>query len=129
MKKAISSTLLSALVIPGAGQINNRDYLKGGAIISAVLGALAGFTIKIARDAAQILGTTYEGEITPALATQLATQVQQQNAGIIRLLGLFLLLSGFMEWLMLSSAGRRSTRKGLDPTLRRIGMGRRERIH
>jgi hypothetical protein len=92
MKKVISSTLLSALVIPGAGQINNRDYLKGGAIISAVLGAFAGFTIKIARDAAQILGATHQGEITPALATQLATQVQQQNAGIIRLLGLFLIV-------------------------------------
>lgn len=36
MKKAILSTLSSAFVIPGLGQVINQDLKKGGCILSAV---------------------------------------------------------------------------------------------
>jgi hypothetical protein len=92
MKKVISSTLLSAFVFPGTGQINNRQYVKGGIIIAAVLFSLLGFFIKIYQDVLRILSSTQQTQITPDLITELTIQVQQENAGIIQKLIIFLLL-------------------------------------
>jgi len=48
MKKYILSPLCSALVVPGLGQIMNRNLKKGLIIMSVVFFLLVGTTIKLA---------------------------------------------------------------------------------
>jgi len=48
MKKYLLSTLSSALIVPGLGQIMNRNLKKGLIILSVVFFLLVGTTIKLA---------------------------------------------------------------------------------
>lgn len=91
MKKVISSTLLSALIFPGAGQLNNRQYVKGGVMIAAVLLALIVFIVRICQEVLRILTLTGQKQITTDLITQLTLQIQQENADIIQKLIIFFL--------------------------------------
>jgi len=92
MKKVISSTLLSAFVFPGLGQLNNRQYVKGGIMVAIVLLSLIGFFIKLYQDVVRVLSLTHQTEITSDLITQLTIQVQQENAALIQKLIVFLLI-------------------------------------
>lgn len=92
MKKMVSSTLLSAFVFPGTGQLNNRQYVKGAIMIAAVLVSLGAFLIKVCQDVLKIISLTGEEKMSADLITQLAFQVQQQNAGIIQKLVIVLLI-------------------------------------
>jgi arabinogalactan oligomer/maltooligosaccharide transport system permease protein len=92
MKKTLTSPLLSALVIPGAGQLNNRQYVKGVIMIVVVLVSLSAFIIKICRDVLSIISSTGQDKMSPDNISQLAIQVQQKNAGIIVMLMLLFLV-------------------------------------
>jgi hypothetical protein len=48
MKKYVLSTLCSALVIPGLGQIINRNLKKGLIILGAIFVLFVGATVKLA---------------------------------------------------------------------------------
>ena len=48
MKKYVLSTLCSALVVPGMGQILNRNLKKGGIILASVFVLIVAMVIKIA---------------------------------------------------------------------------------
>jgi TM2 domain-containing membrane protein YozV len=95
MKKAVSSTLISALVFPGAGQFNNRQYLKGLIMIAVVLVSLIAFFVKIYRDLLRIVSATGQENMDADAINQISHQVRLQNADIIQLLILFL----FVIWI------------------------------
>ena len=92
MKKTLTSPLLSALVVPGAGQLNNRQYVKGIIMIVVVLVSLSAFIIKICRDVLSIISSTGQDKMSADNISQLAIQVQQKNAGIIVMLMLLFLV-------------------------------------
>jgi diadenosine tetraphosphate (Ap4A) HIT family hydrolase len=92
--RPLRAALLSGLVCPGAGQIQNRDYGKGvlliGATLITALWLLLRLTAEVLRSVPPDM-TTFD----PLQALSLAEEIQRQNAGV--LLPLTLLLLGL--WL------------------------------
>jgi hypothetical protein len=92
MKKAILSPLLSALIFPGAGQINNRQYLKGSTIIATVLIAGIIFFIKVCRDIMKIVPLGGQDTMNAESINKLSAQILQQNEDIIKILALLFVI-------------------------------------
>ena len=65
MKKAIISSLCSALVIPGLGQILNHEVKKGLLLLSAVFLLFVGGCIKLAFIITSIMASTSSTGVDP----------------------------------------------------------------
>jgi diadenosine tetraphosphate (Ap4A) HIT family hydrolase len=78
--RPLRAALLSGLVCPGAGQIHNRDYLKGilliGATLIAALWLLARLTTQVLRGLPEDRAT-----FDPLSVFALVEDIQRQNAG------------------------------------------------
>jgi diadenosine tetraphosphate (Ap4A) HIT family hydrolase len=88
--RPLRAALLSGLVCPGAGQIHNRDYLKGilliGATVIAALWLLARLMTEVLR------GLPEDGATSDPLAVlALVEEIQRRNAGFF--LGFTLVLT------------------------------------
>jgi diadenosine tetraphosphate (Ap4A) HIT family hydrolase len=78
--RPLRAALLSGLVCPGAGQIQNRDYLKGVLLIGVTLVTAGWLFARLLKD---ILGTLPEDPSTfdPLQVFALAEEIQRRNAG------------------------------------------------
>ena len=77
--KAVA-VLLSALVSPGAGQIYNKDYFKGAALIAAAAGILASFIYNI-WDAAVAATLTMTTDAPQGNLFGVAQSIMEANRG------------------------------------------------
>jgi len=83
MKKSVSSTLLSAFVFPGIGQINNRQPLKG--IILILLSTLT-FVFFLFRIAGTVLRAIPEPDriaLSPDVIASITQKVHAENQELI----------------------------------------------
>ncbi|MDY6972698.1 MAG: hypothetical protein SV775_10265 [Thermodesulfobacteriota bacterium] len=69
MKRAVISTLCSALVIPGLGQIVNRQLRKGACILSAVFVIIIAFVIEMYRVVITVVNSMDLNRSDPAMIT------------------------------------------------------------
>jgi len=77
---ALRAALLSALVCPGAGQIRNRQYAKGLAILGAVLVTAGLLFVRMLTEVLRALPT--DGTLVdPLSAWDLAREIQERNHG------------------------------------------------
>jgi diadenosine tetraphosphate (Ap4A) HIT family hydrolase len=76
----LRAALLSALVWPGAGQIRNRQYAKGLALVGAVLATAGTLLVRMLTEVLRVLPT--DGTfVDPFSAWDLAREIQDQNRG------------------------------------------------
>jgi hypothetical protein len=87
---ALRAALLSALVCPGAGQIRNRQYAKGFALVGVTL-ATAGFLlVRMLTEVLRLLPA--DGSVLdPSSAWDMASQIQGRNQGAFSTLSFLLL--------------------------------------
>jgi diadenosine tetraphosphate (Ap4A) HIT family hydrolase len=88
---ALRAALLSALVCPGAGQIRNRQYVKGLALVGLTL-ATAGFLlVRMLTEVLRLLPT--DGSvIDPMAAWDMASEIQARNQGTFHALSFTLVV-------------------------------------
>jgi hypothetical protein len=108
---ALRAALLSALVCPGAGQIRNRQYAKGLAIIGAVLVAAGGLFVRMLTEVFRAMPT--DGTIVdPLSAWDLAREIQERNRGEFLTFSLALLALWVYATCDAWLVARRSARQG-----------------
>ena len=112
MKHAIVSPLLSALILPGLGQIINRQIIKGLALMGGVTVIFLGIIVKVFLDMSSVTGKLMTPELTmPADASaRFWALIREQNLTllyILLILGLVLWIYGIVDALI---AGRRIDR-------------------
>jgi hypothetical protein len=76
----LRATLLSALVCPGAGQIRNREYGKGIALVVVTLAAAAVFLVRMLTEVLRALPTDLE-VVDPFATWDLAMAIQERHRG------------------------------------------------
>jgi diadenosine tetraphosphate (Ap4A) HIT family hydrolase len=89
--RPLRAALLSGLVCPGAGQLQNRDWAKGLALIGLTLVALVWLMWRTTVDVLQLLPADPD-LLDPLLAFRLAHEVQQRNAGSFTVLTMLLVV-------------------------------------
>jgi diadenosine tetraphosphate (Ap4A) HIT family hydrolase len=89
--RPLRAALLSGLVCPGAGQLQNRDWGKGLVLIGLTLVAFGWLVWRTTADALQLLPTE-PLLFDPLLAFRLAHEVQQRNAGSFTILTILLIV-------------------------------------
>lgn len=87
--RPLRAALLSGLVCPGAGQLQNRDWAKGLVLIGLTLAAFGWLGWRTTMDVLRLLPPD-PALFDPLLAFRLAHEVQQRNAGSFTLLTLLL---------------------------------------
>jgi diadenosine tetraphosphate (Ap4A) HIT family hydrolase len=88
---ALKAALLSALVCPGAGQIRNRDYAKGIALIGLTVATAGYLLVRMLTEVLRLLPT--DGTvIDPMSAIDIASEIQARNAGTFSTLSFVLLV-------------------------------------
>jgi diadenosine tetraphosphate (Ap4A) HIT family hydrolase len=87
---AIRAALLSGLVCPGAGQLRNRQRIKGWSLIAATLAAAGYILWKLVALVAASMPS--EGALDPVEAMDLATQLTQQVSSQLSWVTTFLLV-------------------------------------
>jgi TM2 domain-containing membrane protein YozV len=112
MKHAIVSPLLSALVLPGLGQVINRQIIKGLALMGGVTVIFLGLIVKVFLDLSRVTGQLMTPELTmPADASaKFWVLIRQQNLTMVYVLmglGLVLWIYGIVDAII---AGRRIDR-------------------
>jgi TM2 domain-containing membrane protein YozV len=96
MKKKILSPFLSALVIPGLGQLVNGQIVKGSALLGGVTTLFVVIVIKVLFDITKALNTIPNPQLGPELAEQVTRIMAQQNH--IMLFFLFLVFAGLWAY-------------------------------
>ena len=86
MKKTIVSPLLSALVFPGAGQIKNRQALKGIIFISLTIILLLIFFYKIYAIIISSVSSPSQMNISEDFVSKIETRVYEENMVWVSLL-------------------------------------------
>ena len=82
--------MLSALVCPGAGQIRNRQYAKGIALVGLTLATAGYLLVRMLTEVLRLLPT--DGSvIDPASAWDMASEIQARNTGTFSTLSFVLL--------------------------------------
>jgi diadenosine tetraphosphate (Ap4A) HIT family hydrolase len=75
---ALRAALLSALVCPGAGQVRNRQYAKGFALVGATLATAGLLFVRMLTEVLRVLPT--DGSVLdPLSAWDLAREIQNRN--------------------------------------------------
>ncbi len=82
--KVTWALILSGLVCPGAGQIYNRQTLKGLGLIAATVASIGVLIVKVTQETLHLL-TTDPSLADPALAFALAHRIQAENVGFLLL--------------------------------------------
>jgi hypothetical protein len=77
---ALRAAMLSALVCPGAGQIRNRQFAKGLALVGLTLAAAGYLLVRMLSEVLRLLPT--DGSvIDPLSAWDMASEIQERNHG------------------------------------------------
>jgi hypothetical protein len=102
MKHAIVSPLLSALVLPGLGQVINRQIIKGLALMGGVTVIFLGLVVKVFLDLSRVTGELMTSDLTmPADASaKFWVLIRQQNLTMVYVLmglGLVLWIYGIVD--------------------------------
>ncbi len=88
---ALRAALLSALVCPGAGQIRNRDYPKGIALIGLTVATAGYLLVRMLTEVLRFLPT--DGTVLdPMSALDIASEIQARNTGTFSTLSFVLLV-------------------------------------
>jgi len=87
---ALRAALLSALVCPGTGQIRNRQFVKGFALVSLTLAAAGYLLVRMLTEVLRLIPT--DGSvIDPLSAWDMASEIQARNQGTFSTLSFLLL--------------------------------------
>jgi hypothetical protein len=82
--------MLSALVCPGAGQIRNRQFVKGFALVGLTLAAAGSLLVRMLTEVLRLIPT--DGSlIDPLSAWDMAREIQARNQGTFSTLSFLLL--------------------------------------
>jgi TM2 domain-containing membrane protein YozV len=92
MKKKILAPFLSALVIPGLGQLINGQIAKGSMILGGVATLFMLIVIKVFFDVTQALKSIPHAQWGPELAGDMAAVLARQNHTLLSILLLALAL-------------------------------------
>ena len=88
---ALRAALLSALVCPGVGQIRNRDFAKGIALIGLTVATAGYLLVRMLTEVFRLLPT--DGTvIDPMSAFDIASEIQARNTGTFSTLSFVLLV-------------------------------------
>ena len=95
MKNSMKGVLLSGLVFPGLGQVMQKHYKKGIALMLAVLVGLLVFVVKATQQAFTILEKieSADGEIDMGTITNAAAQATATSDSLIYNIVLLLILA------------------------------------
>lgn len=92
MKKTILAPLLSAFILPGLGQIVNRQFCKAGLLMAAVMMLFLGLVFKLLYDLNKVLLVlpleTFENNPHPLATVAQALSQRDKTVLIFLLLGL-----------------------------------------
>lgn len=83
MKRTLFSFFLSALVFPGAGQISNRQPIKGIILILLCILCLGFLLVGIMKSVLKAIPDPENISITPGLISSLTDKVLNENQGLI----------------------------------------------
>ena len=102
MKHAIVSPLLSALVLPGLGQIINRQVIKGLALMGGITVIFMGLVVKVFLDLSRVTGDLMTPDLTlpPDASARFWVLIRQQDLTLLYVLlalGLILWLYGIID--------------------------------
>jgi diadenosine tetraphosphate (Ap4A) HIT family hydrolase len=87
---ALRAAMLSALVCPGAGQIRNRQFAKGFALVGLTLAAAGYLLVRMLTEVLRLMPT--DGSvIDPLSAWDMASEIQARNQGTFSTLSFVLL--------------------------------------
>jgi hypothetical protein len=78
MKRGLVSAILSGLVCPGAGQIYNRQYVKGGLMIAAALSLVSAVIYRTWEELMRLALAAAPGELLQNLAP-MARRIAETN--------------------------------------------------
>jgi TM2 domain-containing membrane protein YozV len=90
LSRKLTAAALSGLVCPGAGQLYNRQRVKGAALIAATLGLVAAMTYGAADAVFQAVSVMPPDEVLNDLYG-LARRILEENARLFRATGWALL--------------------------------------
>lgn len=112
MKHAIVSPLLSAFVLPGLGQIINRQVIKGLALMGGITVIFLGLVVKVFLDLSRVTGELMTADLTlpPDASAKFWVLIRQQDLTLMYVflaLGLILWVYGIIDALIV---GRRIDR-------------------
>jgi hypothetical protein len=86
----LRAAMLSALVCPGAGQIRNRQFVKGFALVGLTLAAAGYLLVRMLTEVLRLIPT--DGSvIDPLSAWDMASEIQARNQGTFSTLSFLLL--------------------------------------
>jgi hypothetical protein len=92
MKKTILAPLLSAFVLPGLGQVINRQFIKAGVLMAAVMMFFLTLVFKVIYDLNKVIlnlpAGTLENNPRPLETVALALSQNDKTVLILLLLGL-----------------------------------------
>lgn len=78
MKRRLTSALLSGLVCPGAGQLYNRQYVKGALIVTATLSLVGAAVYKTWDEMMRYASGVMPGELLGSVAP-MAQKIAETN--------------------------------------------------
>ncbi len=78
MKRGLVSALLSGLVCPGAGQIYNRQYVKGALMIAAALSLTGALVYRTWEEMMRLASGVMPGELLGSVAP-IAQKIAETN--------------------------------------------------
>ena len=88
MKKSIAAPLLSAFVVPGLGQLINRQIAKGALVLGAVTALFVFIVFKVFYDFTQALNTIPDPQLNLELYQQVSQAMVQQSHTLLLVLTL-----------------------------------------